>query len=101
MSGRAQSPPIIKMSREGRRSFDDFKQLNLSVNSSKQKNPFIEFYEVKENTLRKIGGNSLWHILKANEALPSTGKYTISFKIMKSEANCIEFGILPQDYIPI
>jgi hypothetical protein len=48
----------------------------------------------------KKRGNSLWHILKTEETLPSTGKYSFAVTVSHSEMNCIEVGIMPRGYVP-
>lgn len=57
-------------------------------------------YEISQSKLRKISGDGLWHSLKAQEILPVVGKYSLSYKIERSKMNCIEFGIMPKDFIP-
>jgi hypothetical protein len=37
-----------------------------------------------QNTVKKIGGGGLWHILKAAEVLPTTGKYSLAVKVLQS-----------------
>lgn len=33
--------------------------------------------------------------------LPNTGIYVITFKIIHSKGNCIEFGIIPKNFLPV
>jgi len=33
--------------------------------------------------------------------LPNTGKYSLVFEVVHSSMNCIEFGIMPNNFIPI
>jgi hypothetical protein len=79
----------------------DYPRLPISISSDKALNPFVDLYEVKGSTLTKIGGGGLWHIVKASEILPKTGKFSLSFKVIESELNCFEVGITPQDFVPI
>jgi len=71
------------------------------VSLDKSTNPFLDFYDVKKDTIVKTGGNGLWHILKMNEVLPSTGKCSFAMKVAESEINCVEIGIMPQEYTPV
>ena len=43
----------------------------------------------------------MWHILKTEEILPFRGKYSVGFEIIQSLNNCIEIGIMPQNFVPI
>ena len=86
--------------------YEEFPKNNFSIEKDEKVNIFSEFYDIKTDnpkydSVTKIGGNGLWHILKGHEILPSSGKYSFETKIVKSELNCIEVGIMPQDFTPI
>ena len=73
----------------------------LHVDQNYARNPFVTMYDVKKNKITKKYGDGLWHILKTEEVLPFRGKYTISVNIVESALNCIEMGIMPQEFTPV
>ena len=42
----------------------------------------------------------MWHTLKLSK-VPKSGKFSFGVKVIQSELNCIEVGIMPQDYVPV
>ena len=81
-------------------------KFNFSVESDRSINPFVDFYEIseenaKDSSVRKVDGNGLWHIVKSHDVLPRSGKYSFAVKVIMSETNCIEVGIMSQEFIPL
>ena len=92
----SESPSHIRVNqKEAPSTVEDYPRINLSVSNDKITNPFLDLFQVKGDTIVKTGGNGLWHILKASEVLPSTGKCSFAMKIAQSEINCVEVGIMP------
>lgn len=71
----------------------------MHINKNKSANQFIDHFELFKNKIKKIGGDNIWHCIKSEEILPSSGKYSFSIAVLKTKMNCIEVGIMPEDFV--
>ena len=78
-----------------------YKMIPISINLHAEENPFVGLYQINGNIIKKISNDGVWNCIKSSTVLPLTGKYVCNFKIIQSKGNCIEIGIIPQDFLPV
>ena len=81
------------------KSDSEYPPLQFKVNpKSSEANPFIELYSISAQRVTKVDGDTKWHTIKSEEVLPTSGKYSILFKTVRSTVNAIEVGVMPRKY---